>query len=258
MRVMTYNLRVDAPEDGDWRWPARAATVLADIRRNAPDILIVTEAETAHLATLRQLRDYTGVAVPRADGRTRGEAVGVFWRTAALHLVATHHEWLSPTPSRPSVFPGARYPRTLQQVTLQADSGLRWTVIGTHLDHVCAAARDYGAARLVALAQTLPGPLVIGGDFNAPPTSRAVQLMTTVLADAQAAAQHRDAAVAGTYRPDHRFAPPLTQPPRRIDYLFVSPTLTVTRYAIDTTRPAGGRWGSDHWPVIADLRAPQG
>ncbi|WP_179394131.1 endonuclease/exonuclease/phosphatase family protein [Lacticaseibacillus absianus] len=252
MRLMTYNLRVDAPEDGSWRWSDRAQTVLTDIQRNDPDILIVTEAEAAHLAALTQLTAYAHVAVPRDDGHHRGEAVGLFWRADRFHCVAEHHEWLSETPDRPSRYPGARYPRTLQQITLATATGSRWTVIGTHLDHRSAAARDFGARRLQTLARQLPGPLLIGGDFNAGPTSSAYRLMTTVLADAQVIAKTRHRPYPGTYRPTHQFTPTAGMVTARIDYLFVSRTLPVKRYAIDATLTSG-RWGSDHWPVIADI-----
>ncbi|CAN0430076.1 unnamed protein product, partial [Phaeothamnion confervicola] len=44
LKVMTYNLRLDTPDDGINQWPTRTDKVVALITKHNPDIIGVQEA----------------------------------------------------------------------------------------------------------------------------------------------------------------------------------------------------------------------
>lgn len=88
------------------------------------------------------------------------------------------------------------------------------------------------------------GPLILAGDLNATPASRAYQRLVTILGDAQLAAP--------APRPRATFH--TRMPILRIDHVFVSRCIEVLAAApvrTDLTRRA-----SDHLPLVADLRVP--
>lgn len=112
--------------------------------------------------------------------------------------------------------------------------GLRFAVLGTHLD-LDPAARLDTARRLRAQVRP-PVPLVVGADVNEEPDGPAWSVLSAGLVDA--------AAEAGpTF--------PLRAPRRRIDAVFVDPRLVVVQAQVPRPGPV-----TDHLPVVVDLAAP--
>jgi endonuclease/exonuclease/phosphatase family metal-dependent hydrolase len=87
-------------------------------------------------------------------------------------------------------------------------------------------------------------PVILAGDFNATPRSRAYRKLTARLRDAQ-----RTPAVR---RPSVTF--PTRLPALRLDHLFVSRSVDVT--AASTIRTTLARLASDHFPLVADITVP--
>ncbi len=88
------------------------------------------------------------------------------------------------------------------------------------------------------------GPLVLCGDLNASPRSRAYRLVARQLRDVQAAV--------ASHRPRRTF--PSRYPVSRVDHVFVSGGLDVVRTEVPRTDLA--RRASDHLPLVVDLRLP--
>ena len=86
-------------------------------------------------------------------------------------------------------------------------------------------------------------PAVLLGDFNAPPQSRSYRLMASRLRDAQLCSPLAEAQA--TF---HTRAPVL-----RLDHIFVTPSVEVVAAA--PVRTALARIASDHFPLMADLKA---
>lgn len=253
MKIVTYNVRVDAPEDGAWNWAARAPHVLQKLAHLAPAAFIVNEATPETIRDLSRLPGYDHIAVPREDGVAVGEAVGIFWATAELTKVAAHTEWLSLAPSLPSYYPGAAYRRTLQTVTLKTVSGTEFCFIGAHLDNSSAPARRFGVTRIAEIAEAYSGPVIAGGDFNMQPQDQAYADLVARLTDAQTIAQATDLPVPGTFQRDQPFVPHTNPITERIDYFFVNDHVKVNHYGIDMTTATNGRYPSDHFPVVMDV-----
>lgn len=87
-------------------------------------------------------------------------------------------------------------------------------------------------------------PVVLLGDFNATPRTRAYRRLTARLSDAQRAPAVR--------RPQVTF--PSRLPALRLDHIFVSRSVEVT--AAGTIRTPLARLASDHLPLVADLTVP--
>jgi endonuclease/exonuclease/phosphatase family metal-dependent hydrolase len=85
-------------------------------------------------------------------------------------------------------------------------------------------------------------PVIVTGDFNAVPGSRAYRRMAERLCDAQLAPHIR--------RPRATF--PVGLPFLRIDHVFVSRSIEVTR--VETLRTPLTRRASDHLPLLVDFR----
>ncbi|MCX2455491.1 endonuclease/exonuclease/phosphatase family protein [Lacticaseibacillus nasuensis] len=257
MKLMTYNIRYDTPEDGDWRWANRREHVIANILRQAPTILAIQEALAAPLADLKAaLSDYTFIGVARDDGVAAGEFNGLFYRTDALELLASGHQWLSETPDQPSIYPGAGCPRVFQWGGFKdRTTGKTFTAVATHLDNASEKARDAGMAKIVAFLQPIlkaGEPVLLAGDFNAEPADRAYAQATKALKDAETIAETLDRPYPGTFQDNGQFVVRPDLITVRIDYWFVSPNVRVTRYAVDATATADGKYASDHFPVVID------
>ncbi|MGD8401632.1 MAG: endonuclease/exonuclease/phosphatase family protein [Bacillota bacterium] len=85
---------------------------------------------------------------------------------------------------------------------------------------------------------SLPGPLIISGDFNATPEEQAVQMLTTKFCDLQSDSKMNEM---GTFRlADGRIGP-------RIDYLLSSEEFTIERFQVISN------YCSDHLPLLATV-----
>jgi len=87
-------------------------------------------------------------------------------------------------------------------------------------------------------------PVIMLGDFNATPRTRAYRKLTARLRDAQRAPAVR--------RPSLTF--PTRLPALRLDHIFVSRSIEVT--AAGTIRTPLARLASDHLPLVAELTVP--
>ncbi|NOX31842.1 MAG: endonuclease, partial [Actinobacteria bacterium] len=109
-------------------------------------------------------------------------------------------------------------------------------------------------------------PPIVGGDFNARPTSAEIRAMTASKPASQKDLVFKDAwELAGegqlgmTWTKDNPYVDDELEPPRRIDYLFVGNPNTdsageVVGCRLHGTRPVDGVWPSDHFAVVADIR----
>ena len=124
--------------------------------------------------------------------------------------------------------------------------------INTHLDHLSRSSRLRSAHEIVREI-TVGLPAIVMGDLNATATSPAVRalLADAALTDTWAAASDRVSPEWGTF-PDYR-APVIGG--RRIDWIFVTPSIGVVRAGVNARR-IDGRWPSDHLPVHAVVRVP--
>ena len=239
MKIVTFNLRMDTPDDGPHRFLYRREAIVARIRREKPDILGFQEALPAMYDYLREnLPEYTFVGHGRSE-RYEGEANPIAFRTDRFALKSYATRWLSPTPE----VPGSRFPEdqsicprifvTAQLYDRQTGSVFR--VVNTHLDHEGPIARRRG---LELIARAVPDdlPTVLMGDFNCPPTDEALEPLKGRFRDMSEGLGHTFHCFEGWY----------TWKTDKIDYIFAT---------AEFQKSACGLWKnedtvlSDHYPV---------
>ena len=236
MKIVTFNLRLDTPDDGPHRFWYRREAIVGRIRREKPDILGFQEALPAMYDYLRDnLPEYTFLGHGRSAGHD-GEATPIAFRRDRFILKACATRWLSPTPE----VPGSRFPEdqsvcprifvTAEVFDRQTDSVFR--VVNTHEGPI---ARRRGLELIVrAVPDDLPTVLL--GDFNCPPEDDALEPLKDRFRDMSEGLGHTFHCFEGWY----------TWKTDKIDYIFATG---------EFQKSASGLWKnedtvlSDHYPV---------
>lgn len=254
LKVMAFNVRLPTDADGDNRWQVRKDILVDTIRDQRPVVFGTQElfAEQGDYI-VRQLPEYAWFGVGRrGDAEGAGdEHMGVFYLRDELKVIESGDFWLSDTPEvAGSITWGNLYPRMVTWALFErmAD-GRRFYFFNTHLPYrdEDEPIRERGAALLLKRLSALPAdvPVVVTGDFNTGPESRVHALLTDVMADAWERSTQRS----GPEATFHAFS---GKADRRIDWILVrgfdvGPVSTVTDHE-------NGRYPSDHFPVVAELR----
>ncbi len=252
LRVMSFNVRLPLESDGPNRWEARRDLFVETIRRADPDIIGTQELwKIQGDYILEKLPGYSWFGVDRRGGH-RDEHMGVFFRRDRMRVVELGNFWLSDTPNVPgSISLGHPYPRMASWGLFETVAGQRFWLINTHFPYrgEDEAARSKCAAAIAEWVAQRPADdvVVLTGDFNTGPESDAHRLLTAGLADAWVAAPERTGPE-GTF---HGFS---GAPGKRIDWVMARGLTPVAVETVDFGR--GGRFPSDHFPVVADYRWP--
>lgn len=258
LKVMTFNVRLPTDADGDNRWQARKDILVDAIRAQQPAVFGTQElfAEQGDYI-VRHLPQYAWFGVGRrGDAEGAGdEHMGVFYLRDELKVIESGDFWLSDTPDvAGSITWGNLYPRMVTWALFERiTDGRRFYFFNTHLPYrdQDEPIRERGAALLLQRLSALPAdvPVVVTGDFNTGPDSGVHARLTGDLVDAWERSRQRS----GQEATFHAFS---GKADRRIDWILVrgfdvGPVATVT-----VTDQRNGRYPSDHFPVVAELRWP--
>ncbi len=257
VRVMSFNIRCIALEDGLDMWFFRSEEVGDHIRRYSPEVIGFQEVKALQLRDLeRMLPEYESFGRPRADGRHIGERCNVFYKSDRFELQEHGTFWLSETPGKAgSISWKSSFPRIVTWGKLRdLETGKVFYIFNTHFDHVSRKARLESAKLLSAKAGEIAGdsPIVVTGDFNATPESRPYQVMTEHFRDGRKISTSDPQ---GPYETSRNFLPG-SDPKKRIDYIFVSGGMEVLSYEVLDDTYGNDRRPSDHMAVLARIRTP--
>jgi len=250
VRVMTYNVRVDTPEDGADAWRYRRDALASTIRYHDPDVLGLQEPLREQLTDVRERVDYRFVGASRGAGEAADEYVPIGFRRERFALVDTGTFWLSETPDiSGSVGWDATHPRICTRARLRdRESDEEFVVFCLHLDHDGKRARRRGAELVRERAAAITDArVVVVGDFNCEAGDPPHDLLADSFRDARDAATHDHGP--NTSRTDYRSL----DPDRTIDHVFVSDEWDVRTRAACSDQYGDGRYPSDHLPVVVDL-----
>ena len=253
LRVVTFNVRWDAPED-EYRWEQRRSRSVPMLRDWAPDVLGLQEPLHSQVQQIAEgLPEYTVVGVGREDGKQAGEFCPIFYRIARFDLKESGTFWLSETPSIPgSTGWGNRIPRICTWVRLMdRETGSEFSLYNVHLDHESQPSREKSALLLVdTLRQRAThGPVIVTGDFNAEPGNPAIRRLQAEDSPVPVSAlEITRSTCSGTF---HGFTGQAQGGP--IDYIFLSPEWHVLEAQV-LTGDGKQPFPSDHFPVAATLQ----
>lgn len=250
LTVVSANLQRVYFRMSPMHWHRRREAVREFLNAAKPHVLCTQELLKEAIEDVGEMMPgwgWTGMGRSRA---CQGEYTAIFYDKARLSLQNSGTFWLSKRPDTPgsrswlSVFPCIC---TWGDFTdLQEGGTLRF--YNTHLDHLSPFARLNGLKiirRHLEQCDSGVDGVVLTGDFNAKPTSRAMRLFSSgpdynVIMNA-AHPQER------TF---HAFTKGQQGLP--IDYIFTSKNIEIQKAYVER-RSFSGRYPSDHYPLVAQI-----
>jgi endonuclease/exonuclease/phosphatase family metal-dependent hydrolase len=256
---MTFNIRVDTVLDGFHRWKQRKQMVVDTINANAADVIGLQEAEMDQVQLIQKaLPQYSQYAVGRSDGRYDGETCAILYRKDRFSVLDSGTFWFSRTPTVPgSKSWGALWPRICTWMHLM-DRNTRtgFYVYNVHMDALSQNSREMSARMLAGkiAARKTRDPFIVMGDFNMERSNPAMQHLQHLAyqtayprtIDAWTSVHFREKEV-GTR---HGFRGKTSGP--MIDHIRLCENIVPLEANVDQ-RSYGGKYPSDHFPVVAKI-----
>ena len=186
IKIMSFNLRMDTEYDGINRFRNRIGRVMEVINSENPDVIGFQEVTDYMRGVMReQLKGYTVVGCGR-NKELKDEAMLIAFKHDDCELLSLDNVWLSRTPR---IF-GSRYggdqsgcPRMYTIARLKHKNiDTPFNFINTHLDHEGENARYLGSLQIVQAISQTDEKFVLTGDFNAPPDTPEIKVITDALA----------------------------------------------------------------------------
>jgi endonuclease/exonuclease/phosphatase family metal-dependent hydrolase len=261
LKVMTFNIRYDNPDDSIYSWSNRKTMVFDMLGQYKPAILCVQEALKGQADQLKKyLKGYTYCGVGRDDGMEAGEYSAIFYDSTRFVNQGGSTFWLSETPG----VPGSKSWNTActRIVTwarlFDTKKNRQLLVFNTHFDHVSEEARQKSARLLSARMSMITGTenVILTGDFNSTDTSAAYRTLTDT-ASAFPVADTRILAGVNFSGPPYTFIGfpfnPMTN--EIIDFIFIADNreLLVTGCRIIDYH-MNDKYPSDHLPVLTEFK----
>jgi endonuclease/exonuclease/phosphatase family metal-dependent hydrolase len=255
LKVMTFNIRLDAPSDSANNWKYRKDNVCKMIDYYQPDLLGMQEVCHNQMEDLKKgLPQFTALGVGRDDGKEAGEYSPVFFNSERFTLVKYGCFAISEHPDRIGTKGwDASYNRIATWAILQEKrDGKKLAFFNTHLDNDGVVARKEGARLILRKIQEIAPnmPVVITGDFNcSAPEEEPLQVLE------KGGMKNASKAASITYGPSwsfHDFGRLPLNERMLLDYVFVTSKAKVDRYRVIQDTPDNG-FLSDHCPVFVNL-----
>ncbi|MDP4238465.1 MAG: endonuclease/exonuclease/phosphatase family protein [Bacteroidota bacterium] len=251
--VITYNIRMNTPDDGVNAWPLRKDKVAGLLRFHQADIFNVQEALPEQMDDLvKSFPDFAHVGVGRDNGKRLGEHMAIFYKTGRFTKEKDGMFWLSETPDRPGRGWDAQCNRTVTWIKLKDKITQKtFYVFDTHFDHMGNKAREESAKLILKSIKEINKenqPLILTGDFNLTKKSLPIQMLLKELNDAQDKSQTLPYGPEGTSGGFDVKVMPV-----KIDFVFINPKVEVLRHGV-LSDSFGLFYPSDHLPVLVEVK----
>lgn len=250
--IITYNIRMNTPDDGVNAWPLRKDKVASLLKFHQADIFNVQEALPEQMDDLTSLfPDFDHVGVGRDDGVRKGEHMAVFFRKSRFEKVNDGMFWLSETPDKPGFGWDAVCNRTVTWIRLKDKLTKKsFYVFDTHFDHRGKIAREEAAKLILKSVKEINKenlPLILTGDLNLTKNTVPVQSILKELSDAL------DKSITPPYGPAGTSGGfDVKNMPNKIDFIFINDKVSVLRHGV-LSDSFGLFYPSDHLPVLAEV-----
>ncbi|MCE5185799.1 MAG: endonuclease/exonuclease/phosphatase family protein [Planctomycetaceae bacterium] len=257
--LMTFNLRYGSADDGPNRWDLRRQSVVDLLAAHKPDVIGLQEVLDFQARQLRHaLPQYGLISTGRDDGESAGEACSILYRRDRFHVADSGTFWFSNTPWQPSKHWGNKFVRICTWTRLvETANGKSFYFYNLHLDHESQPSRQQSVRLLARQIANRPvdAPYVVAGDFNMSLNNPAMLYLQKIGFDSPYPALtdiwqmvYPDQPAGGTF---HNFTG--DDSGEKIDHILVPAQTSVFSVQIDT-RTYGGRYPSDHFPMIAAMQ----
>ena len=249
LKILSYNIRYDNPDDGINKWGNRKETIIKYIKNNTPDIIGMQEVLNNQLIDLQFfLNEYKFIGVGREDGKTQGEYSPIFFKPSKLKLIKSDTFWLSETPEKVSKGWDAVLERICTYALFeQISTKKQFMVFNTHFDHVGVKARKESVKLILKMIKKTNQkkiPTLLTGDFNLTPETKPIKILKKSFYDVMGPTDFVES-FNGTFTGFNidEIAS------RRIDYIFEK-DFKVFEAKHVLIRTPKGLWASDHHPVF--------
>lgn len=254
LKLITYNIRYDNPNDGENAWPNRKDYLLSQLAFYEPDVFGIQEALYHQVEQIANaLPQYNHVGIAR-DGEKQGEASPIFYKKNRFDLLQQNTFWLSETPEKISKGWDAELNRICTYVLLKdKKSKQHFWVFNTHLDHMGELARTNSIQLIlnqIKKLNTKNYPVFFMGDFNTKPSEERIINLKKEMNDSFEIAIQKPFGPSGTFNGFNHNKPIID----RIDYIFISKnnTIKVMKYAV-LSDSKDLKYPSDHLPVYVEI-----
>ena len=250
--IMTYNIRMNTPDDGVNAWPLRKEKVAGLLQFHQADLFGIQEALLVQMNDLKaSFPDFDCFGVGRDDGMEAGEFMTIFFRKSRFEKLDAGTFWLSPTPDKPGLGWDAVCNRTCTWIKLKDKATKKvFYHFNTHFDHRGRTAREESAKLILKFMGEINKdnlPMLLTGDFNSIKEASPIQQILKVLFDT------RDKCLTPPYGPVHTSGGFEVKVLRNtIDYIFINEKVKVLRHGV-LSDSFGLFYPSDHLPVLADV-----
>lgn len=255
LRMASYNLRMGTASDGENHWRYRKEMVHGLIRFHELDIIGTQEGFQFQLDDITEPGDYASVGSGRDDGKEKGEHSAILYRVSRFELLDNGDFWYSETPDMPSKGWDATCCNRICSWAkfMDKETERSFFVFNSHFDHMGKLARKHSSLLLLKRIEEIAGDGTVfaTGDFNARPDEEPIQIISHSgkFNDARLVSQRPPYGTEGTFNGFNLEASMKV----RIDYIWVTPDVTVEKYGVLNDMPYG-RFPSDHFPIVADVR----
>ncbi len=250
--IMTYNIRMNTPDDGVNAWPLRKDKVIGLIKFHQADIFGVQEALILQMNDLKAgLPEFDSYGVGRDDGKEAGEHMTIFFRKSRFEKLDAGTLWLNESTDKPGLGWDAVCNRTCTWVKVKDKATKKiFYHFNTHFDHRGKVAREESAKLILKFMSTVNKenlPMLLTGDFNSSKEMPAIQKLLTVLYDSRDKCQSLPY---GPYGTSGGFD--VKESKHVIDYIFINDKVKVLRHGV-LSDSYGLFYPSDHLPVLAEV-----
>ena len=250
--IMTYNIRMNTPDDGQNAWPLRKDKVIGLIKFHQADLFGVQEALLVQMNDLKSgLPEFDCFGVGRDDGKDAGEFMTIFYRKSRFERLDAGTFWLNENTKQPGLGWDAACNRTCTWIKFKDKETKKiFYHFNTHFDHRGKVAREESAKLILKLMGEINKdnlPMLLTGDFNSSKENPPIQKILTVLLDSRDQSQSLSYGPAGT---SGGFD--VKESKRIIDYIFVNAKVDVIRHGV-LSDSFGMFYPSDHLPVLAEV-----
>ncbi len=253
INVAAFNIRMNTQSDGINAWPNRAESVRAMIKYHDFDIMGTQEGFKGQLEDIAQLKEYAYVGAGRDDGKEGGEHSAIFYKKDRFQVLESGDFWLSETPNVPGKGWDATCCNRIASWAKFKDKKSKKTFyfFNVHFDHQGVIARTESGKLMVSKIKEIAknAQVILTGDFNSTPDTEQIKTISAFLPDSYIVTQTPPYGPVGTFTGFKADAPMKN----RIDYVFVSPSIKVLKYAVLTDHK-NLLYPSDHFPVVVKVK----
>ncbi|HFA47722.1 MAG TPA: endonuclease/exonuclease/phosphatase family protein [Bacteroidetes bacterium] len=254
LKLMTYNMRLDLPSDGENAWPNRKDFFVKQLLDISPDIIGTQEGLPRQIDFIDQkLSNYSYIGIGRDGGKGKGEYCAIFYKKEKLKLIKSNTFWLSKTPEKKSKGWDAAYIRICTYGLFKdKKSGKPFWVFNTHLDNKGEQARRKGIRLICKKIKQLNNenhPVILMGDLNAEPDNKIIKRLSRKFIDAKVADKNPSPEMDATFNAFDFDS----SPTRRIDYIFLEKRKFAINSYLAPRLAKNGKYPSDHFPVIVEV-----